>query len=553
MSDWKLKARDKRKQIVGAIPSAWLLDNAKQQMISAGFTNTRDYIDTIFPANEVAITNLTVSELTQKISLGELSAYDVCYSFCHRAAIVHQILNCCTEIFFEQALQRAKELDRYFEETGKTVGPLHGVPISLKDQFNLPGIDTTIGYVSYVGNKPQRESLLAKILGERGAIFYVKTTVPMAMLADETESNLHGYTYNAINHEFSSGGSSGGEGALVAAGGSPLGLGTDIGGSIRTPASFQGLHALRPSHGRVTYLDVANSYLGQEVVPSVIGPLARSIADVELFMKVVVDSHAWEIDPKVVPLEWRDVSAVKDEKLRFGIMWSDGFVRPHPPITRALKETVDVLRQAGHEVIEWKFPHQKEVLDLAKRVFGADHGKEVFEVCKISGEPPAECIKSFIHFDVQGDGEAVDVLDVNEWWAVAQEKSILREKFFEHWRRTAQETSDSKQIDALLCPVWPTTSFKEGESEHAAADNYTVQFNVLDLASVVLPVTTVTAEKDVPYRECQPLTPLDEKVGSYYDPMRFDKMPVCIQVACRRLEEEKAIAVASVVEKLLRA
>lgn len=552
MSKWELEAQRKRKQILGAIPPNWILENAKQQMTSAGFTNTRDYIDTIMPPNEVAITDLTVSELVKKISLGDISAYEVCYSFCHRAAIAHQILNCCTEIFFERALQRAKELDQYFEETGKTLGPLHGIPVSLKDQFNLPGIDTTIGYVSYVGHKPQRESLLAEILEQKGAIFYVKTTVPMAMLADETESNLHGYTYNAINHKFTSGGSSGGEGALIAAGGSPIGLGTDIGGSIRTPASFQGLHALRPSHGRVTYLDVANSYLGQEVIPSVIGPLATSLGDVEMLMKVIVDSHAWEQDPKVVPLEWRDVSAIENQKLRFGVMWSDGFITPHPPITRALKETVEALKKAGHEVIEWKFPHQGEVLELAKKVFGADRGKEVFEVCKISGEPPAECIKQFVNFNVQGDGTNVNVVDVTEWWKIGQEKSSLREKFFEHWGGTSAETSDSRPIDALLCPVWPTSSFEEGESKYGA-DNYTVQFNVLDLASVILPVTTVSQTKDLPYHDFRPLSDRDEEIQSYYEPRRFDKMPVCIQVACRRLEEEKAIAIASVVENLLKA
>ncbi|CDH10027.1 related to Putative amidase PB8B6.03 [Zygosaccharomyces bailii ISA1307] len=552
MSKWELEAQRKRKQILDAIPPGWILENAKQQMTSAGFTNTRDYIDTIMPPNEVAITDLTVCELAKKISLGDIRAYEVCYSFCHRAAIAHQILNCCTEIFFERALQRAKELDQYFEETGKTLGPLHGIPVSLKDQFNLPGIDTTIGYVSYVGRKPQRESLLAKILEQKGAIFYVKTTVPMAMLADETESNLHGYTYNAINHKFTSGGSSGGEGALIAAGGSPIGLGTDIGGSIRTPASFQGLHALRPSHGRVTYLDVANSYLGQEVIPSVIGPLATSLGDVEMLMKVIVNSHAWEQDPKLVPLEWRDVSAIENQKLRFGVMWSDGFITPHPPITRALKETVEALKKAGHEVIEWKFPHQSEVLELAKKVFGADHGKEVFEVCKISGEPPAECIKQFVNFSVQEDGTNVNVVDVTEWWKIGQEKSDLREKFFEHWRGTSEETSDSRPIDALLCPVWPTSSFEEGESKYGA-DNYTVQFNVLDLASVILPVTTVSQTKDLPYHDFRPLSDRDEEIQSYYEPKRFDKMPVCIQVACRRLEEEKAIAIASVVENLLKA
>lgn len=100
--------------------------------------------------------------------------------------------------------------------------------------------------------------------------------------------------------------------------------------------------------------------------------------------------------------------------------------------------------------------------------------------------------------------------------------------------------------------MWPTSSFEEGESKYGA-DNYTVQFNVLDLASVILPVTTVSQTKDLPYHDFRPLTDRDEEIQSYYEPTRFDRMPVCIQVACRRLEEEKAIAVAAVVENSLKA
>lgn len=548
--NWELKVQEKRKHLLQAIPPEWRIENAKQSMISAGFTNTRAYLNNILPAKEVAITNMTVCQLQNDIKVGEKTAYEVCYSFCHRAAIAHQILNCCIEIFFDQALKRASDLDEYFKQTGKIVGPLHGIPISLKDQLNLPGIDTTIGYVSYVGNPPKSKSLLAQVLEEKGAVFYVKTTVPMAMMAPETESNLHGYTYNAINHEFSSGGSSGGEGALIAAGGSPLGIGTDIGGSIRIPASFQGLYALRPSHGRITYMGVANSYLGQEVIPSVIGPLATSLRDIELFMKITVGSHTWEQDPKVVPLEWRDVSSIKTKKLRFGIMWSDGLITPHPPITRALRETTEVLKKAGHEVVEWKFPYQKDVLELADKVFGADRGKEIFEMCKVSGEPIAECIKPLVNFDTDDDGTHANVIDVTKWWELGEKKSFLREKFLEYWLRTSNEISDSQPIDAILCPVWPTVGFKKGDSRYAAV-NYTAQFNVLDLASVILPVTTVMPERDLPISNFTPMTALDDLIQSYYDPEYFERMPVCIQVACRRLEEEKAVAVASVVEQLL--
>lgn len=320
MTNWEVIARRKRESVQNAIPEEWLVPDINKRMTEAGYINSKLYIDTLVPSQEKKITDCTVLELSAKISAGQLSSWDVCNAFCHRAALAHQLLNCCVEIFFYRALDKARELDEIFARTGKTVGPFHGIPISLKDQLNIPGIDTTIGYVGYVDIQAKKQSLLASILEKNGALFYVKTTVPMAMMAPETVSNLMGVTLNGVNSRFSSGGSSGGEGALIAARGSLLGLGTDIGGSIRIPAAFQGLYALRPSHGRISYMDVANSYVGQEVVPSVIGPLATSLEDIELLTKTVVESEAWKLDPKVVPIPWRDMSHLRKEKLRFAVM-----------------------------------------------------------------------------------------------------------------------------------------------------------------------------------------------------------------------------------------
>lgn len=545
MVPWKIAAKEKRNEVVNSIPKEWIIPGIRDNMERAGFTNPRSYIDTLVPHQECQITDSTVSELSQKISKGELSSFDVCYAFCHRAALAHQILNCCVEIFFEQALERAKELDAYFAKNKKKVGPFHGIPISLKDQLNLPGIDTTIGYIGYIGNKPKTESLLAKVLRENGAIFYVKTTVPMAMMAPETVSNLIGTTLNGVNVQFSSGGSSGGEGALIAARGSIIGVGTDIGGSIRIPACFQGLYALRPSHGRIPYMNVANSYLGQEVIPSVIGPLASSLEAVELFAKTVVDSKTWEYDPKVVPIPWRDVSFLKKQKLRFAVMWWDGSVMVHPPVTRALHMTVKALKNEGHEVIEWNFVNHKDVLTLAVEAFSADYGREIEEVCKLSGEPVMDCIKPLV-----GYSENARPISVEKWWSLGERKSNLREKFLEYWINTSRMTSDGNPIDALLCPVWPTAGFKKLDGEYAAL-NYTTPFNVLDCASVVLPVTTVDKKVDKLDTGYTPVDTFDKKIHDYYDPNEFHEMPVCVQIVCRKFEEEKVLAIASIARDLL--
>lgn len=148
---------------------------------------------------------------------------------------------------FPEALERAKYLDQYFEKTGEVIGPLHGLPISLKDCMIIPPHPASIGMACYANESTSEETILVGILASLGAVFYVKTTTPTAMMMMETVSHVWGETKNPYHTGTSSGGSSGGEGALLAMRGSPLGVGTDIGGSIRIPSAFNNLYGLKPS------------------------------------------------------------------------------------------------------------------------------------------------------------------------------------------------------------------------------------------------------------------------------------------------------------------
>lgn len=123
----------------------------------------------------------------------------------------------------------ARARDEHFAKTGKTIGPLHGLPISLKDNFKLKGLDATVGFSAHVGDAAADDAALAKILEKAGAVFYVKTNVPTAMMIAETVNNVFGRTLNPLNRRTTCGGSSGGESALLVMKGSPIGVGTDIG------------------------------------------------------------------------------------------------------------------------------------------------------------------------------------------------------------------------------------------------------------------------------------------------------------------------------------
>lgn len=136
--------------------------------------------------------------------------------------------NCLSDIFFDEAVALAKSLDEHLSTTGKLVGPLHGLPVSLKDNFNIIGKDSTVGFSSLVGKTAPYNATLVEILEKAGAVLYVKTNVPTAMMIAESVNNVFGRTVNPLNRNLTSGGSSGGESALIAFGGSPLGVGTDI-------------------------------------------------------------------------------------------------------------------------------------------------------------------------------------------------------------------------------------------------------------------------------------------------------------------------------------
>lgn len=287
---------------------------------------------------------------------------------------MHLQNNCLHEIFFDQALDRAKYLDEYYAKHNKTVGPLHGLPISLKDQFHVKGIDTTMGYVGWIGSNlgisdPEEshkvESQIVTELLSLGAVLFCKTSLPQTLLFGETKNNLIGQTLNPRNQNLSCGGSSGGEAALMALGGSSLGVGTDIGGSVRIPAGFCGVFSIKPTPERLTYRDVANTNPGQNTYRSTVGFLGTSLDALEILLKSILSTMPWQCDPAVVPIPFRQeimdsyMARVDPQghakstvqALKIGVLWSDGVVGPHPPILRGLHIVHDALKRSGHKVL----------------------------------------------------------------------------------------------------------------------------------------------------------------------------------------------------------
>ena len=234
-----------------------------------------------------------------------------------------------------------------------------------------------MGYVGWIGTfqgakstgrEKVFESEMVRELRNMGAVLYCKTSVPHTLMTGETVNNIIGYTWNPKNRNLSCGGSSGGEGALIGLKGSSVGFGTDIGGSIRIPAAFNGLYGLRPSAGRLPYEGMANSMDGQNSVLSVVGPLAHTAASLRLLVKSLLSQQPWLHDPLVIEIPWRDeqekavlemIKSEKDGQLAFGLMKHDGVVKPYPPVQRAIEIMAKTIEKLGHKV--WPHTYSKEV------------------------------------------------------------------------------------------------------------------------------------------------------------------------------------------------
>lgn len=256
----------------------------------------------------VEITDLPVEILLHRLANGTLTSTQVTKAFLQRAGLASKLVNCITELLPARALKRAAELDDYYVTHGKPVGPLHGLPISVKEHIAMTGLDLNAGFVSWVGRIAPDDGLILKLLWNAGCVFHARTTEPQTLMHLETSSNIYGVTVNPYNACLTSGGSSGGEGALLGMRGSCLGIGTDIGGSIRSPAANQGLFGLKPTSYRLPLDGFAATMTGQEQIVPVIGPLSTSLEGIKIFMKTLIDQKPWLYEPSLVPMPWRESS-----------------------------------------------------------------------------------------------------------------------------------------------------------------------------------------------------------------------------------------------------
>ncbi|KAF8509845.1 general amidase [Gautieria morchelliformis] len=550
---WKAIALDKKTRQQASIPQEWLVPPPSEDRLNViAFPRESGLLS----PTELTITESTVETLLANLASSTWTSVDVTRAFYKRAILAHQAVNCLTEIFVDQALSRAAELDAHLKRTGTVVGPLHGLPISLKDQLCMKGLETTMGYVSWVGKYAERDATLVEILYEQGAVPFVRTNVPQTLMWPETFNNVFGRTVNPFNRSLTCGGSSGGEGALVGLHGSPIGVGSDIGGSIRFPASFNGLYGLRPSYHRIPYRGALNSLEGQDSLPSVLGPLSHSMSGIKAFMKAVIDAKPWRKDPLAVHKPWDQqeyelVNHGGGRELVFAILWNDENVTPNPPIIRALEVTRKALIAAGHKVIDWKPYKHAQLIAAARAIWRSGSAEDYKAATAPTGEPLIKTMD--LDQDASPSSKTRMFLpppatptSAYDLWQAQKLRLALRQEHLDYWAATAKDTGTGRPVDAIIGPIAAYPAPPHGKNSSA---DYTTVWNSLDYPALSFPVTAVDPTLDPPKPAHNFMSEEDKQIYELYTPETFKDAPVGLQLVGRTQEEEALIRMGEILER----
>jgi fatty acid amide hydrolase len=457
---------------------------------------------TVAPPNDPLML-LGAAELGRRIARREVSSVEVFEAHRQRILAVNPALNAIVLPRFEEARREAETADRAVAQ-GEPVGPLHGVPITIKECFHFPGMPSTIGLTSRIGRNDTDESPLVARLRAAGAVVVGKTNVPQLMVWHECDNPVYGRTNSPLDLDRSPGGSSGGEGAAVSAFCSPLGLGNDLGGSIRLPAVWNGIYGFKPTSYRLTNGGTTGAFRGEIALITQPGPIARNVEDCELMLKLLVDDmRGFDVAP--VPLG--DSAEVGMKGLRIAAWDDDGYFPACATAKRAVREAAKSLEELG-ATVEWIKPPLEEAIPLYYAIMGSDGGADARRLARGSkldyrvsrmlwmAGLPAAARWSIVH-TLKFGGQ--------KWMAHVVSKAGLRSahgfwQLCEHLGRVMQ--TFYQQVfgcfQATLCPPHALPALPHGAAiDLLPAASYAFYANLFGLPAGVVPWTTVRADETV--------------------------------------------------------
>jgi amidase len=468
----------------------------------------------------------TATRLARAIRNGKLSSVEATESHLQRIARLNGPINAVVVVDHEGAIKAAKAADRAADRArgkkGARTGPLHGVPITIKEAFDVAGLHTTSSHPPLKDNVAKADASLVARLRAVGAVILGKTNVPELCADFQTDSPLFGTTKNAWDARRTAGGSTGGGAVAVAARLSPLELGSDIGGSVRNPAHYNGIFSLKPTewrvpgHGHVPDLPGVTRtvrYMG------VFGPLARSVEDLETALRIIAGPDGYEAEAPPVPLGPTPVINAKD--LRIAVLESNPLVEISADTAKVVQATARLLSKAGARVkraepagLEWQqgWDDWCDLWNYMNRVLQPLAERERFFAMADSGDPSA-----------RSAGRTAR-LDMAQYFALLDRRDGVIRK--------CEALLDD--YDAWLMPVMPDAAFvRQSQREPLRIDgkpypyffagtSYNFLANLSGQPSIVLPCG-----------------------------FSKDGLPIGLQLTGKRWGEAKLLGVAKALEKLL--
>lgn len=499
------------------------------------------------------ILKLKFTDLHAKLQKGELKAENVLKAYQAKAVETNKSLNFIVEPVVE-AIPMAAVCD-----IERRKGLLHGIPVSIKENYFLKGYDST-GGMSTLVNKPAKEDgVLVKVIKQLGAIPFVRTNIPQSMMTYECSNPIYGTTVNPHNLKRGPGGSSGGEGAILGAEASILGWGSDIGGSLRIPSHFCGVCCLKPTAGRLSLktceeLDGGNI---QTLIRATPGPMGRDVDTIVLAMKAILCPYHFELDPEVPPIPFNSTVFESTRALRIGYYTYDGYVHCIPGVERGVLEAKTALENMGHMLVPFEVPNVEEMFAVlfVKACFG-DGGKHFMDMMNGDHVDPSiqlliytfklpfflQTILSYVANFIAGERvpglqlrSMQGVKSVSDWWKLAGQIDRYKSEFMSQWK--------SKNLDAIICPTMPYVAPPTGKVKYILGGvTYTTLYNLLNFPSGCVPVTKVTAVDQKKMQDYPSKTGTEKLIKKYFS-SDTGGLPVSVQCVALPFQEELALRV----------
>lgn len=493
----------------------------------------------ILSAEEIEITETyDAVGLADAIASRKHTALAVAVAYLKRSIVAHQLTCCLTQWLVDEAIDQARRLDSYMAETSKTVGPLHGVPISIKDHIPIAGTFSSQGSFSSIV-KDDEDCQMVAILRAAGAVFYCKTNQPQTLMHLESDSHW-GRVLNPFNIHLSAGGSTGGEAALIAMRGSVLGVGTDIGGSIRGPSAFCGIYGFKATSYMLPMAGFLRAPFAAELnVLCSTGPMCRSMRDMDMFMSLMAAAKPYLLDPRLVPMSWTGLQTRLGRRLKIGITRDDGFIVPQPPVQRALSWASDLLADDKHaSIVEVKNFRPFGAADAWRKIqrfYWPDGGSLAKSSILASGEP-LHPLSEWTWKDAEPAGmqtaEAVNL--------ARRDRDNFRCAFARQW--------EEQDVDVVIGPAFVGPACAH---DTAFYWTYTSLYNLVDYPAVAIP-TPLKVEHGEQYGpEYSPLSEACGQVKQLWESSDFEGAPLALQLVARKYHDSELFGALAVLKDIL--